>query len=230
MAGARFTSCNGVFAGRFPGAAGEGSVGLRPADLAGFWVDPRNRAVRDPDVTFTGRPSLRIEPVGPVPEFETGDLEALSIAEQVVADIEEREKAGTPGVLQILKAGLAFAVKDRIGVAAIEAREHELLQMTLARWRGNPNVELLGNPDVDAVYVATPHYLHAPLSIRALEAGKHVYTEKPMAVTREEGQRLLVQFLEFDGALLESIAEIEVPDAKIKVFNELTAALAWIGE
>jgi len=64
-----------------------------------------------------------------------------------IADIEEREKAGTPGVLQILKAGLAFAVKDRIGVAAIEAREHELLQMTLARWRGNPNVELLGNPD-----------------------------------------------------------------------------------
>jgi selenocysteine lyase/cysteine desulfurase len=64
-----------------------------------------------------------------------------------IADIEEREKAGTPGVLQILKAGLAFAVKDRIGVAVIEAREHELLQMTLERWRGNPNVELLGNPD-----------------------------------------------------------------------------------
>ena len=42
-----------------------------------------------------------------------------------IADIEEREKAGTPGVLQILKAGLAFAVKDRIGVPAIEAREHE---------------------------------------------------------------------------------------------------------
>jgi selenocysteine lyase/cysteine desulfurase len=64
-----------------------------------------------------------------------------------IADIEEREKAGTPGVLQILKAGLAFAVKDRIGVAVIETREHELLQMTLERWRGNPNVELLGNPD-----------------------------------------------------------------------------------
>jgi selenocysteine lyase/cysteine desulfurase len=64
-----------------------------------------------------------------------------------IARIEEREKAGTPGVLQILKAGMAFAVKDRIGVAVIEAREHELLQMTLERWRGNPDIELLGNPD-----------------------------------------------------------------------------------
>ncbi len=32
------------------------------------------------------------------------------------------------------------------------------------------------------------------------------------------------------GPLLESISEIEVPDAKIKVFNDLTSALAWIGD
>ena len=64
-----------------------------------------------------------------------------------IADIEEREKAGTPGVLQILKAGLAFQVKDAIGVAAIEAREHELVAHTFERWRGNPRIEILGNPD-----------------------------------------------------------------------------------
>ena len=68
-------------------------------------------------------------------------------SQDFITRIEEREKAGTPGVLQILKAGLAFAVKDRIGVEAIEAREHELLQKTLERWHGNPNIELLGNPD-----------------------------------------------------------------------------------
>jgi hypothetical protein len=66
-----------------------------------------------------------------------------------IVDIEEREKAGTPGVLQILKAGLAFQVKDRIGVEAIEKRERELLLRMFSRWRDNPNIEILGNPDAD---------------------------------------------------------------------------------
>ncbi|MGD2128319.1 MAG: aminotransferase class V-fold PLP-dependent enzyme [Lysobacterales bacterium] len=68
-------------------------------------------------------------------------------SQDFIADIEEREKAGTPGVLQILKAGLAFQVKDSIGSAAIEARERELLHRTCDRWRGNANIEILGNPD-----------------------------------------------------------------------------------
>jgi selenocysteine lyase/cysteine desulfurase len=68
-------------------------------------------------------------------------------SQDFIERIEEREKAGTPGVLQILKAGLAFQVKDEIGVEAIEAREHELLVRTFDRWRDNPNIELLGNPD-----------------------------------------------------------------------------------
>jgi selenocysteine lyase/cysteine desulfurase len=68
-------------------------------------------------------------------------------SEDFIADIEEREKAGTPGVLQILKAGLAFQVKDAIGVDTIEAREHELVARTFARWRDNPHIDILGNPD-----------------------------------------------------------------------------------
>ena len=68
-------------------------------------------------------------------------------SQDFIHDIEEREKAGTPGVLQILKAGLAFQIKDQIGVPVIEKRERELLKMTFDRWRSNPNIEILGNPD-----------------------------------------------------------------------------------
>ncbi|WP_216827695.1 Gfo/Idh/MocA family protein [Alkalihalobacterium elongatum] len=46
--------------------------------------------------------------------------------------------------------------------------------------------ELLQNADVDAVSVCTPNYLHAPVSIAALQAGKHVLCEKPMATSRED--------------------------------------------
>ena len=64
-----------------------------------------------------------------------------------IGRIEEREKAGTPGVLQTLKAGLVFEIKDRVGVDVIEKREHELTSRALASWGANDNIEILGNPD-----------------------------------------------------------------------------------
>lgn len=61
--------------------------------------------------------------------------------------IEERERAGTPGVLQIMKAALAFDVKRSATVPRIEAREQELLNRAFDKWKTNPNIEIMGNPD-----------------------------------------------------------------------------------
>ena len=44
-----------------------------------------------------------------------------------ITHIEDREKPGTPGVLQVLKAAMVFEIKDNVGVTRIEQREHELL-------------------------------------------------------------------------------------------------------
>jgi predicted dehydrogenase len=46
--------------------------------------------------------------------------------------------------------------------------------------------ELIGRDDIDVVHVLTPHYLHAPMTIAAANAGKHVLSEKPMAISMEE--------------------------------------------
>jgi UDP-N-acetylglucosamine 3-dehydrogenase len=51
--------------------------------------------------------------------------------------------------------------------------------------------ELLANPNIDAVSVCTPNYLHAPISIAALNAGKHVLCEKPMATSRDEAEKMI---------------------------------------
>lgn len=49
--------------------------------------------------------------------------------------------------------------------------------------------ELLADPAIEIVINLTPPAIHAKLNLAALEAGKHVYTEKPLAVRREEGLR-----------------------------------------
>ncbi|HEX6269548.1 MAG TPA: Gfo/Idh/MocA family oxidoreductase [Anaerolineales bacterium] len=51
--------------------------------------------------------------------------------------------------------------------------------------------ELLDNQVIDAVYVAVPHYLLAPLTQQVLVAGKHALTEKPLAITLEEIDELV---------------------------------------
>ncbi|WP_020617769.1 Gfo/Idh/MocA family protein [Paenibacillus daejeonensis] len=51
--------------------------------------------------------------------------------------------------------------------------------------------ELLTDPEIDIVVNLTIPQAHAKVSIQALEAGKHVYVEKPLAVTREEGLAML---------------------------------------
>jgi predicted dehydrogenase len=51
--------------------------------------------------------------------------------------------------------------------------------------------DLLLDGDIDAVYIATPVYLHAVQSVAAAEAGKHVLCEKPMAVNVGECERVI---------------------------------------
>ncbi|OXS58061.1 oxidoreductase [Cohnella sp. CIP 111063] len=57
--------------------------------------------------------------------------------------------------------------------------------------RGGSVDELLADPDIQMVINLTIPQAHAPVALQALEAGKHVYTEKPLAATREEGLRVL---------------------------------------
>jgi predicted dehydrogenase len=51
--------------------------------------------------------------------------------------------------------------------------------------------ELLEQPDIDAVTIALPNFLHAPVAVDALNAHKHVLIEKPMALNAKEAARIL---------------------------------------
>ena len=51
--------------------------------------------------------------------------------------------------------------------------------------------KILENKDVDAVFIATPEHWHAPMAIAALQAGKHVYVEKPCSHNLFENEMLV---------------------------------------
>jgi selenocysteine lyase/cysteine desulfurase len=77
-----------------------------------------------------------------------GTVDYVSPLDQdFIEDIEEREKAGTPGVLQTLKAALVLELKRDLGVERIERRELELLERAMQHWSTNERIEILGNPD-----------------------------------------------------------------------------------
>jgi selenocysteine lyase/cysteine desulfurase len=77
-----------------------------------------------------------------------GTVDYVSEVDQdFIVDVEARERAGTPGVLQTLKAALVFDLKQAVTPARIEAYEAHLLRRALERWRADERIEILGNPD-----------------------------------------------------------------------------------
>lgn len=62
--------------------------------------------------------------------------------------------------------------------------------------------EMLNHPGLDAVSVCVPHHLHAPITLAALRAGKHVLVEKPLALTVTEGNYLIENAQQYDRVLM----------------------------
>jgi len=88
----------------------------------------------------------------------------------------------------------AMQAGDATNVLAIASREEDRAR-DLARQFGIPKAygsydALLADPDIDAIYNPLPNHLHAPLTIKALEAGKHVLCEKPIALDADEARQI----------------------------------------
>ncbi len=82
----------------------------------------------------------------------------------------------------IVRAARAVEGVEVVAVASRDAARAEAFAAEHAIPRAHGSYDaLLADPEVDAVYVPLPNALHVPWSIRALEAGRHVLCEKPLA-------------------------------------------------
>ena len=98
------------------------------------------------------------------------------------------------GEVTELKSGPAFSEVEGSSVVAGMSR-HEKNARSYAERHGIPKwytdaQELIDDPDVNAIYIATPPSSHATYAIMAMKAGKPVYVEKPLAATYEDCARV----------------------------------------
>lgn len=99
--------------------------------------------------------------------------------------------AGTGFVGRIHARSARLAGARLVGVAASTPERSRLAAETLRAERHFDRAEELVTADnVDVVHLCTPNHLHAPLARAALEAGKHVVCEKPLATSIEEARAL----------------------------------------
>jgi selenocysteine lyase/cysteine desulfurase len=62
-----------------------------------------------------------------------------------LADPVHREEGGTPAIIESIRAGLVFQLKQAVGTSVIRAREEDFVRAAVAAWRANPAIEMLGN-------------------------------------------------------------------------------------
>lgn len=92
------------------------------------------------------------------------------------------------------KSGPAFNEVPGSHVVAVMSRNAEKAESyakrhNIKKWYTDP-LELINDPEINAIYIATPPSSHATFAIMAMKAGKPVYIEKPLAASYEDCARI----------------------------------------
>ncbi len=94
-----------------------------------------------------------------------------------------------------VKSGPAFQLVENSELVAVMRRNGDLARdyaqrHNVAKWYNNAN-ELINDPEVNAVYIATPPSSHSEYTIAAAKTRKPVYVEKPMAMNYEDAKQMI---------------------------------------
>jgi xylose dehydrogenase (NAD/NADP) len=107
-------------------------------------------------------------------------------------------------------AGSAVASVDAVASRGAEKAAAFAKEMGIGRSHGSYEA-LLADPEIDAIYVPLPNDLHAEWVVRALEAGKHVLCEKPLAMTGTEARQMFAAARANDRCFAEAYPYMSQP-------------------
>jgi selenocysteine lyase/cysteine desulfurase len=82
-----------------------------------------------------------------VPDVPAGGTVAYvnPLEHRYLDDPVQREEGGTPAIVEAIRAGLVFQLKDAVGIGVIRAHEEDYLHRAVAAWQQEPTIEILGN-------------------------------------------------------------------------------------
>jgi selenocysteine lyase/cysteine desulfurase len=109
----------------------------------------------------------------------------------------EREEGGTPAIVESIRAGLVFQLKQAVGADAIQARERSLIGRAIASWSANPNIELLGNLEAERLSIVSfvvrhgRSYLHHNFVVAVLNDLVGIQSRGGCSCAGPYGHRLL---------------------------------------
>ena len=116
------------------------------------------------------------------------------------------------------RAARGIEADERASLLAVASRDRARAQ-AFATTHGAERVydaydALVADPDVDVVYISLPNHLHVPWTIRALEAGKHVLCEKPLALRPEDVDAIARVAADTDRIAVEAFMYLHHPQIR----------------
>jgi len=130
-----------------------------------------------------------------------------------IKDEEHREEGGTPAIIESIRAGLVFQLKDRVGVELIEQREETLVRRALKVWGKNVHMHILGNPDLPRLSIISfvirrgKQNLHHDFVVAVLNDLFGIQSRGGCSCAGPYGHRLLHIDLDQSRAFEESIVQ-----------------------
>lgn len=189
--------------------------------------------------------------------FLTQSAEAVTIAAAVSAlggvhtfaaqkpDVVQLGIIGCGGIMTHHVKGLVGR-RDAVSIAwlcDVDPRQIDKMAVVMAGFQSAPAKrtgryeEVLDDKGVDACIIATPHHWHAPIALRAMQAGKDVYIEKPISHVYDEGKLIIAAAKKYNrvvqqGSQMRSSPVTEKAGKLLKegAIGQVKVARAWTAE
>ncbi len=165
-----------------------------------------------------------------------------------IVDPEHREEGGTPAIIESIRAGLVFQLKQAVGTDLIREREESFIRRAVESWSANPNLDLLGNLTAERLSIVSftvrhgKRHLHHDFVVALLNDLFGIQARGGCSCAGPYGHRLLgidrLLSKRFEEAIIQGCEGIKPGWVRVnfnyflseEVFSFILGAVHWIAE